>query len=98
MLQFGQVRLKILATPGHTPEGIHRSLFTNLEESDLKPHGVLKGDTLFIGDVGRPDLLASIGFDPVMAGQLYDSLHLKLMQLPVNVGLPSPRSSLSTQV
>lgn len=82
MLQFGQVRLKILATPGHTPEGISIVVY-DLDESDLKPHGVLTGDTLFIGDVGRPDLLASIGFDPdVMAGQLYDSLHLKLMQLP----------------
>ncbi len=82
MLQFGQVRLKILSTPGHTPEGISIVVY-DLDESDLKPHGVLTGDTLFIGDVGRPDLLASIGFDPdEMAGQLYDSLHLKLMQLP----------------
>lgn len=82
MLQFGQVRLKILATPGHTPEGISIVVY-DLDESDLKPHGVLTGDTLFIGDVGRPDLLASIGFDPDdMAGQLYDSLQLKLMQLP----------------
>ena len=47
------------------------------------PYGVLTGDTLFIGDVGRPDLLASIGFTrEELADKLYDSLHTKLMTLP----------------
>ena len=82
MIQYGQVRLKILATPGHTPEGISIVIY-DLDECDFRPHGVLTGDTLFIGDVGRPDLLVGLGYDPSeMAGQLYDSLHTKLMQLP----------------
>ncbi len=50
---------------------------------DTVPYGVLTGDTLFIGDVGRPDLLASIGFTrEELADKLYDSLHNKLMTLP----------------
>lgn len=75
------VRLKILETPGHTPESI--SILVYERASDPEPHAVLTGDTLFIGDVGRPDLLASIGFTAEdLAEQLYDSLHEKLLPLP----------------
>ncbi len=75
------VRLKIMETPGHTPESI--SVLVYEKASDPEPHAVLSGDTLFIGDVGRPDLLASIGFTAEdLAGQLYDSLHDKLLKLP----------------
>ena len=55
-----------------------------MELSKLKkPYAVLTGDTLFVGDVGRPDLMASVGIDPrTLGGQLYDSLHSSLLQLP----------------
>ncbi len=81
-LEFGDVRLSILETPGHTPEGISIVLY-DLPVSDREPYAVFTGDTLFVGDVGRPDLLASIGFTaPELASMLYDSLHGKLMKLP----------------
>jgi len=77
-LTLGKVKLKFLETPGHTPEGI-----SILVESDDEPLKVLTGDTLFIGDVGRPDLIGSKGWTAEqMAGFLYDSLHDKLMKLP----------------
>src|SRR6516225_9529887 len=60
-LSLGEVRLEILATPGHTPESICVVVWEHAD--DLVPHGVLTGDTLFVGDVGRPDLLASAGTD-----------------------------------
>lgn len=75
-----EVRLEILETPGHTPEGI--SILVYESSKPDTPHAVLTGDTLFIGDVGRPDLLASIGVTADELGQmLYDSVH-KLMRLP----------------
>lgn len=81
VIQFGDVRLEVLETPGHTPEGISLLVF-DLANSESIPHAVLTGDTLFIGDVGRPDLLASIGVTADdLAEMLYDSLH-KLRQLP----------------
>lgn len=81
-VEFGSVRLQALETPGHTPEGISILVF-DLEKNPNKPHAVLTGDTLFIGDVGRPDLLASIGVTATeLAGMLYDSLHRKLAALP----------------
>ncbi len=77
---LGEIELEILHTPGHTPESI--SIVVR-EQADAEPWGVLTGDTLFIGDVGRPDLLASIGFEKDdLAEMLYDSLHNKLMPLP----------------
>jgi glyoxylase-like metal-dependent hydrolase (beta-lactamase superfamily II)/rhodanese-related sulfurtransferase len=77
-----QVRLSFLETPGHTPEGISILVY-DLSASGEQPHAVLTGDTLFIGDVGRPDLLASVGVTKEeLAGQLYDSLHQKLLPLP----------------
>ena len=82
LLEFGQVRLGFLETPGHTPEGVSILVY-DLAESAVHPKMVLTGDTLFIGDVGRPDLMASVGVTAdELAGQLYDSLHNKLMKLP----------------
>lgn len=82
VLELGQVRLKILETPGHTPEGISILVY-DLRQDDSHPHAVLTGDTLFIGDVGRPDLLASVGVTASeLASTLYDSLHQKLLTLP----------------
>lgn len=80
VLKVGDVELRILETPGHTPEGISIVVEDPMDErKDMK---VLTGDTLFIGDVGRPDLAGGQGFTPQqMAGMLYDSLHQKLMVL-----------------
>jgi len=77
-VRFGKLRITALETPGHTPEGI--CLVVTDEEKSAEPWAVLTGDTLFIGDVGRPDL--SKAFTPQqLAGKLYDSLHGKLMKL-----------------
>lgn len=81
-VEFGDVRLEIRETPGHTPEGISILVY-DLAKDAARPQAVLTGDTLFIGDVGRPDLMASIGITAeALAGELYDSLHDKLMKLP----------------
>jgi len=82
MVEFGQVRIEALETPGHTPEGV--SLFVyDTAVSKSHPNAVFTGDTLFIGDVGRPDLLASIGVTAnELAEMLYDSIHNKLAKLP----------------
>lgn len=83
-IKIGQVRLRILETPGHTLESIS-ILVIDTEVSD-KPQKVLTGDTLFIGDVGRPDLAGSKGTAAdKMAGMLYDSLHEKLLKLDDDV-------------
>ncbi len=80
-LEFGSVRLEILETPGHTIESISVLVYDLLQDA-AKPHAVLTGDTLFIGDVGRPDLRASLGWSACQLGaHLYDSLHNKLMRL-----------------
>ncbi len=82
ILEFGRVRLKILETPGHTPESIS-IVVHDLEASDTQPQAVLTGDTLFIGDVGRPDLRAALGWSATeLGGMLFDSLHTKLLALP----------------
>lgn len=81
-IEFGRVRLAGLETPGHTPESISILVF-DLEKSASEPWAVLTGDTLFIGDVGRPDLRAALGWSAVdLGGMLYDSLQSKLMKLP----------------
>lgn len=81
-IEFGDVRLEIMETPGHTPEGISIVVY-DLAKDAAKPQAVLTGDALFIGDVGRPDLMASIGVTAEeLASELYDSLHGKLMKLP----------------
>lgn len=78
---LGEVDLVFLHTPGHTPESM--SIVIYERAGDEVPFGVLTGDTLFIGDVGRPDLLASVGFTrDELAHQLYESLHTKLLPLP----------------
>jgi len=74
--------VKILETPGHTPEGISLVVY-DLAKSETDPYAVFTGDTLFIGDVGRQDLMASIGIsDTELAEMLYDSLHNTLLKLP----------------
>jgi hydroxyacylglutathione hydrolase len=82
ILEFGRVRLKALETPGHTPESISIVVY-DLNAGDPQPHAVLTGDTLFIGDVGRPDLRAALGWSAAeLGGMLFDSLHTKLLVLP----------------
>ena len=77
-IKMGNVTLRFLETPGHTPEGI-----CILVTADDEPSKLLTGDTLFIGDVGRPDLAGGKGYTPqLMAEMMYDSLHGKLLQLP----------------
>src|SRR5271163_2571027 len=89
-LEFPGMRLEVLETPGHTIESISILAF-DLKKGDLKkdrakPYAVLTGDTLFIGDVGRPDLRASLGWTANDLGaHLYDSLHDKLLPLPDEV-------------
>lgn len=78
---LGDVTLEILETPGHTPESISIVVYEHADHD--VPYGVLTGDTLFIGDVGRPDLLASVGVTSEdLAEMLYDSLRSKLLALP----------------
>ncbi len=79
VLTAGDVRLRALATPGHTPESICLVIWDDAAAAD--PWGVLTGDTLFIGDVGRPDLSAQFS-SAQLAAMLYDSLFEKLLRLP----------------
>lgn len=80
-ISLGDVTLEILATPGHTPESICIVVYEHAE--DLVPYGVLTGDTLFVGDVGRPDLLTAAGLSgELLARTLHSSLHDKLLRLP----------------
>jgi hydroxyacylglutathione hydrolase len=90
-IKLGKVILRIMETPGHTPESIC-ILVTDTEGIDSEssgevarassPQKVLTGDTLFIGDVGRPDLAGGKGYTPqMMASMMYDSLHEKLLKL-----------------
>ena len=81
-LEFGRVRLQAIETPGHTPESISIAVY-DLDRSDTQPHAVLTGDTLFVGDVGRPDLRVALGWSAADLGNLlYDSLRTKLLTLP----------------
>ena len=80
-LSLGDVTLDVLATPGHTPESI--SVVVREHAADEVPYGVLTGDAMFIGDVGRPDLLSAAGVSPDdLARRLYRSIHTKLLPLP----------------
>ncbi len=81
-IEMGQVVLEFRATPGHTPESI--SVVVWEKPSDVAPHAVLTGDTLLIGDVGRPDLGGSRGRTAAesAARQLYHSVHNRLLTLP----------------
>ena len=81
-LDFPALRIEVLETPGHTIESISLLVF-DPQKDNVNPQAVLTGDTLFIGDVGRPDLRASLGFTAAELGaHLYDSLHNKLLPLP----------------
>jgi glyoxylase-like metal-dependent hydrolase (beta-lactamase superfamily II) len=81
-LEFGGVRLVVLETPGHTPESISILVY-DLKRDVTQPHAVLTGDTLFVGDVGRPDLRAALGWPASTLGHLlFESLHSKLLPLP----------------
>jgi hydroxyacylglutathione hydrolase len=82
-IRMGDVVLRFLETPGHTPESV--SILVVDREVGEVPKAVLTGDTLFIGDVGRPDLLGSTMSAQELAGMLYDSLHEKLLTLPDSV-------------
>jgi glyoxylase-like metal-dependent hydrolase (beta-lactamase superfamily II)/rhodanese-related sulfurtransferase len=82
-IRMGKVVLRFLETPGHTPESIS-VLVIDQNESE-QPYAVLTGDALFIGDVGRPDLLGARISANELAGMLYDSLHQKLLALPDSV-------------
>ena len=82
LVELGRVRLQALETPGHTPESISIVVY-DLDRSATEPHAVLTGDTLFVGDVGRPDLRAALGWSANdLGGLLYESLRNKLMTLP----------------
>lgn len=82
VIELGRIQLKALETPGHTPESISIVVY-DLGQSPTEPQAVLTGDTLFIGDVGRPDLRAALGWSANDLGSLlYDSLQSKLLKLP----------------
>ena len=81
-LRVGQIKIAVLETPGHTPESI--CLLVTDEEKSSEPWAILTGDTLFVGDVGRPDLSRTFA-PPVLAGMLYDSLRTKILTLPDHV-------------
>jgi len=82
IVEFGRVRLEALETPGHTPESISLVVY-ELSAGETQPFAVLTGDTLFIGDVGRPDLRAALGWSASqLGGMLFDSLHRKVLALP----------------
>ena len=81
-VECGRVRLQAIETPGHTPESISLAVY-DLDRSRTTPHAVLTGDTLFVGDVGRPDLRAALSWSAAdLGGLLYDSLRAKLLALP----------------
>jgi hydroxyacylglutathione hydrolase len=81
-IELGDVRITGLQTPGHTPESMTYLVYDLTADAEA-PQAALTGDTLFIGDVGRPDLLASIGFTNDELGRmLYHSIHEKLLRLP----------------
>jgi hydroxyacylglutathione hydrolase len=81
VLNVGKVTITVLHTPGHTME----STTYLLKDENGKPHAIFTGDTLFIGDVGRPDLAQKMGSltQEDLAGFLYDSLHNKIMPCPM---------------
>jgi hydroxyacylglutathione hydrolase len=80
-ISLGEVTFEILSTPGHTPESICIVVY-ELPDDEV-PYGVLTGDTLFVGDVGRPDLCSSSGISAdELAASLHRSLHDKLLKLP----------------
>ncbi|HXC03309.1 MAG TPA: MBL fold metallo-hydrolase, partial [Bacteroidia bacterium] len=81
ILNVGKLKIKVLHTPGHTPES---TCYLLLDE-DGKPHAIFTGDTLFVGDVGRPDLLDGKMSKEDLGGMLYDSLHKHILSQPDSV-------------
>ncbi|MFY9646108.1 MAG: rhodanese-like domain-containing protein, partial [Terriglobales bacterium] len=81
-VRAGKIRVSVLETPGHTPESI--CLVVTDEEKSPAPWAILTGDTLFLGDVGRPDL-SGTHTPVVLAGMLFDSLHNKVLKLADDV-------------
>lgn len=81
LFSLGKLKIKVLHTPGHTPES---SCYLLFDEQGLE-HAVFTGDTLFVGDVGRPDLLDGVMSREELAGMLYDSLNQKIKTLPDHV-------------
>ena len=79
-IPVGDMMLRVMETPGHTPESL--SFLICPPAGDEAPWGVMTGDTLFVGDVGRVDILSSRLPVPELAGLMYDSLHRKLLALP----------------
>ena len=79
--KLGRVKIRVLHTPGHTPES---SCFLLIDEDD-NMHAIFTGDTLFVGDVGRPDLLDGVMSSEMLAGMMYDSLTKKIKTLPDDV-------------
>lgn len=80
-IRIGKVVLRIMETPGHTPESI--SLLVIDTDVSPQPQKILTGDTLFVGDVGRPDLAGGKGYTPaMMAAMMYDTLREKILKLP----------------
>lgn len=78
IFEIGKVKIKVLHTPGHTPES---STYLLIDE-DGRNHAIFSGDTLFIGDVGRPDLAVKSDLtQDDLAGLLYESLHNKIIPL-----------------
>jgi glyoxylase-like metal-dependent hydrolase (beta-lactamase superfamily II)/rhodanese-related sulfurtransferase len=83
-IRVGRVVLRTLETPGHTPESVCWLVVD--EEVGPDPIKILTGDTLFVGDVGRPDLAGARGYTPqMMAALMFDTIHGKLLTLPDNV-------------
>lgn len=80
-IRIGNVKIRVLHTPGHTPESTCYLLF----DENGKEHAIFTGDTLFVGDVGRPDLLDGKMSKEELAGMMYDSLNNKIKRLPDNV-------------
>jgi glyoxylase-like metal-dependent hydrolase (beta-lactamase superfamily II)/rhodanese-related sulfurtransferase len=78
---LGKLTIKVLHTPGHTPES---ACFLLLDEQG-REHAIFTGDTLFVGDVGRPDLLDGVMSQDELASMMYDSLNKKIKTLPDNV-------------
>jgi hydroxyacylglutathione hydrolase len=81
IFSLGKLKIKVLHTPGHTPESSCYLLFDENE----RPHAIFTGDTLFVGDVGRPDLLDGVISRDELASMLYDSLQKKIKPLPDDV-------------
>lgn len=81
VFKLGRVKIKVIHTPGHTPES---TCYLLIDEAG-KEHAIFTGDTLFVGDVGRPDLLDGVMSQDHLAGLLYDSLNARIKCLPDEV-------------